>query len=279
VAEVRQPKTPITVNEIKETELYGVVARAVGEDNDLSNPAIMRKLYAAEDFYERDLQIRFGITRVFSDAESRVNHSDATLRITDFDPIRDISEPAYDYQTNLWSDDQWAMIKLRHRPIRSVTQMVFTWAGARRVWTVPADWVKPDRPYGTINLVPTSGAAVMMTFSAFILSVIAGGRGLPHSIFIDYTTGYSEQELCYHHNDLLDGIRLRALLLLGGIISNIATGGRQSSSLSLDGLSHSRGFGGKYGAYTGAIQIALEQEKEIRENWREKERGVVVEFL
>jgi hypothetical protein len=287
----RATKSGLTANDIKSAELYGVVTKAIGEDAPLSDSVIRQRIYAAEDFYERYCQMSLQPRRVFSTPQTRVAGNVATsLIVTDFNAVEppgegyasyggDLADPAYDYPRDLWDFERWGLLRLRNRPIRSITQVVFTWAGSIAVWKVPQPWIQWDAKGGTLNLVPTTGPAILVTFSAFLLSVVAGGRGLPHSIIVDYEVGFTADELQADHQDLLAGIRLRALLLLGGIISNTVTGGTQSDSLALDGLSHSRGFGGKYGAYSGAIQLAMDHEREIRENWRAKEKGLTFAVL
>lgn len=274
----RASKTGIEIASIKAHDLYGVLLQARGESGPLSDLAIQQKLFAAEDFYERDCNLVLPVTRVFSAPAQRAAHPDATLRVADFDPLLDIAEPAYDYPVGHWDHDRWGLIQLRHRPIRSVTQLVFTWAGSTRVWQVPAAWIGTDAQFGTLQVTPVTGPAVLMSFSAYLLTVLAGGRGLPHAIIVDYVTGYTPEELAHRHQDLLEGIRLRAVLGLMGIMGTIMTGGVQSSSLGLDGLSRSRGFGGKWGAFSGRIELAVQTEQEIRNTWRQREHGLPVVF-
>ena len=130
-----------------------------------------------------------------------------------------------------------------------------------------------------VQIAPTSGQAVLMTFTAYILGVISGGRGLPQSIILDYTTGFTPELLEARHQDLIEGVRLRTLMALGGIIATIRTGGQTGGSLGLDGLSESRSFGGKFGPYSGMIELAMQREKEIRDGWRQKEHGVIMGVL
>lgn len=276
----RTSKTGITVESIKASELYGVVGQAPGEAQPLSDLTILQKLYAAEDFYERDLVLRWNPTRVFSTPQTRAAHPDPTLRVPDFNALQDLAEPAYDYPQDHWAYERHGYLKLRNRPIRSIERVVFTWAGAFPIWTVPAEWIQWDARAGSLNVVPTSGPNfTAMHFNAFLLQLLGGNRGLPHAIVVDYTVGFTPEELDWAHQDLLNGVRLLTLLLLGGIVSTIASGGGMSQALSIDGLSHSRGYGGKYGAYSGAMQLAIEQERQIRDSWRAKERGLAMAIV
>lgn len=280
----RQPKTPISINEFKQHELYGVVTFAANEQGALSDDAIVQKLAAAEDFYERSLQIRFQETRVFSDVWGRQHSTFPPGSIADlpddFDPINDLDEPAYDYATDFWGGDQWGKLFLNYRPIRDISQVFFAFPGTQPVWSVPLTWLRPDRKFGSFQIVPSSSVAVYATFNAYILGVLAGGRGLPQSIYVDYTVGFTPDELCTHHNDLLEGVRLHAMLATLGLVSTAANpGGVQSSSLSIDGLSRSRSWGGKWGAYSGKIELAIQREQDIRESWARKEKGIPLAFV
>lgn len=273
----RESKTGLKAEDIASSELYGVLLSADGEAKPLSPNVITQKLFAAEDFYEHELGISLRPVRVFSDAESRAS-AQPPLQIDQYDPIADLSEAAYDYDAGMWDHSRWGFIKLRRRPIRSVTSIAFTWMHNTLVWSVPATWIKPDRKAGTVQIVPMDGPATTMALGIFLTTMVAGGRGLPHAIYVDYEAGYTTDELAHRHQDLLEGIRLRVLLQLGGIISAIAGGGQTGGSLSLDGLSHSRSFGGKYGAYSGLIQQAIDREKEILSSWKAHEKGVPMAF-
>ncbi|GEM_PF-3170121 len=283
MATTRTLKSPVTVEEITSSELYGILLKARGESAALDSRVVLQKLFAAEDYYERDLRIRFGRKRVFSDVWGRQNGSfeDASLTLPDdFDELDDIDEPAYDYRSDFFTDGRWGRIQLNYRPVWSISQMVFTFPGTGTVFTVPTSWIRLDRKYGNVQLVPATGEAILAVFTHFIVMRAIGSRGsLPMSIYVDYTTGFSHEELCQHHNELLEGLRLRTLLSLAGIISAVAApGGGSSNSLGLDGLSRSRSFGGKFGPYSGKFEIAMEQEEAIRDNWKMREQGIPLAF-
>lgn len=279
----RDPKTPITVAELKDEELYGVVLQAAGEAQPFSDAAIQRRLIAAEDEYERDLQIRWQPTRVFSDVWGRqqgVFPANSLAKLPDdYDPLTDLDEPAYNYASDFWGDGRWGEMDLGWRPVRDITAVWFAFPGTNPIWQVPRTWIRPDRRFGAVQIVPSSAVAVYASFNAFILGVIAGGRGLPQSIFIDYVTGFADGELEQHHNDLLEGVRLRTMLQLLPMLSTAAApGGTQGGSLGLDGLSRSRQFG-PLGPYSAKIQQAIDREQEIRTNWKRKERGIPMAVL
>jgi len=280
---VRPPKTPVDVSWIKNHDLYGVMLLANGESSALSDDALAEELSAAEDFYERDLSLRWKPTRVFSDVFGRQNlviQDQAVALPSDFDNIEDIDEPAYDYGRDYWIEDRWGWIDLNYRPVREITQMFFAFPGATPVQIIPKPWIRIDAKFGRLQLVPNSSNAILAALSAFVLGIQAVGKGLPQSIYVDYKVGFDEAQLLAHHRDLLKGLRLRTVLGLMGIITSIATpGGATSDTLGLDGLSHGKSFGGKYGAYSGRILRAIDDEAEIRESWRRRERGLSVAWM
>lgn len=277
----RESKTGILVEELKSHELYGILIKASGESRPLPDEKILEDLYAAEDFYERDLQMRLSPTRVFSDVRGRNLFQDQSMHVDDFDELVDIEEPAYDYEPNAWKGDRWAEFRLSFRPVREINRLVLTAPGAIKVHDVPLNWIALDKRYGILQIRPAEGPAVLLTFTGSLLGLYAAGRALPQSIYVDYVTGYTPALLAAHHRDLLRGIRLKALLSTMQSVAGLAApaGGAQSNSLSLDGLSRSKSFGGKWGPYSGAIEMALSEEAALRQGWKDKERGVPIAFL
>lgn len=261
-------KTGLTVEEILEGELYGILLKARGEAKPLGPPQLFAKLRAAEDFYERTLAVRFGEKRIATEPEAR------GLSADDYD----VAEPAYDYPPDFHAEHAWGFLRLRSRPVKRITGYFFTYPGMgfKPALTVEPTWVRLQDPKsGITRIVPGSGQVTNFAFSAFIQSVLGASRGIPSSIFVDYVAGLSHDALAADHNDLLEGIRLRTALSAFGILTNVRTGGTGSQSLSQDGQSRSQGFaGGKYGAYSGYITLAIENEAEIRDAWNTHERGV-----
>ncbi len=253
-------KTGILVDDILQGELYGILLKARGEAAPYSPKHLYEKLRAAEDFYERTLAVRFGEQRIACEPENRGLASDAY----------DVAEQAYDYPPDFHEDMRWGLLQLRARPVKQIDRYYFSYPG---LGFQPGFEVEPrfvriqDRKSGITRLV----------FGTITQNFFHTSRGVPSSIFVDYVAGLSCQELAADHNDLLEGIRLRTALSAFGILTNVRTGGAGSQSISGDGLSRSQGFaGGKYGAYSGYITLAMEQEEATREAWKTHERGVVM---
>jgi len=279
---VRESKTGITVEQIKGELLYGKLTHARGETAPYPDSAIMEALYAAEDAYEAYLGTRFGATRVFSAPELRRDVIDPEIRVDDFDPAVDVAIAAFDYTPTMMGDGQWMMSTMPITPIQEVTK-VFFWQpglGAPTTFKIPPNWLRIQRESGRIESLPTTGPQALATqyLGVRMLNVFAGGIRVPQAIFVDYVAGLTPTQLEYSQRHLLRGIRLATLLNLAGVLSSNLSGGVQSGSLSLDGLSRSRSFGGKFGAYSAEIELAAKQERKIRTTWKQTNRGVTVEF-
>lgn len=279
----RESDLGITPDFIKGSELYGKLTRAVGERAPYPDEEITRKILAAEDFYKRALNIRFLPTRVISAAQLRAQADDPRVKVTDFDPVKDLTEPAYDYESEMFNGNRWAAIQLGYRPIISVEDLFFWYPGTAigASWTIQSDWRRLDYQFGSQQIVPATGPLLpLLSVNAYVLSSIAGGRDIPQSIFVDYTVGFQEGVIEAHHQDLIEGVRLRAFLMLIGVLGTILSQGRTNSNLSLDGLSQGRGFAaGRYGPMSGEIQLAIEREQEIRDNWLDHEQGPLFTFV
>jgi len=205
------------------SRLFGLIASvqpAGGFDEDY----MTEKVRQAEDSLERDLQLFLKTTRIISEPDGTV------VKGVDYD----VEEPGYDYDADFFTGEKWGWVKLRHHPVQSVQSMVFAYPNAdSRVFTVPTTWIRLDKNFGIVRLVPDK-VAVYASFSAYILSIFSGGRGVPQSVLINYTAGFQAGELAANHTDLLEAIKRRALLeiLADGFIP-------QSFSNSADGLSQS----------------------------------------
>ena len=141
-------------------------------------------------------------------------------------------EPGYDYDPALFHGNTWGRLDLRHTPIIAVHGITFTYPGvANSAFTVPRDWIRLDRKYGVVNLVPAS-SAVALPLDAFRLSILGGGRSVPLMVQVRYSAGLSNA--CADYPDLVDLVMKAAVL---GMIDDQFV--PQSGSVSADGLSQS----------------------------------------
>jgi len=141
-------------------------------------------------------------------------------------------EPGYDYDPSLFRGNTWGLIELRQKPIIAVHGLRFIYPGvSSSTFDVPLDWLRIDRKYGRLNIVPAS-SAVALPLDAFRLSVLGGGRSVPLMIQVRYSAGL--QDACSKHPDLTNLVLQSAALNL--VEQQFLP---QSGSVSADGLSQS----------------------------------------
>jgi hypothetical protein len=289
VAALPETKTGLKVEDLQASELYGVLGKSVLEKEDFPDLEIWRKIRVAEDHYERELAMSFRPRRVFCDAfgrlpESRggtgVFPSSGELAIPDdYDDVKDLEVPAYPYREGMFDYNEYGGQMLSHRPVRNITVVAVAFPGIDPVYMVPRKWCRLDRQSGWLQFVPSSGQAMLAILQSYLFRVVGGGRQIPMSLYVDTVVGFTPEKLQADHQDLLEGVRLMSLLLLGGVITTIAVpGGGTSVSLSIDGQSKSNSFG-QYGAYSGKIQLAIQQEALIRQTWAKREKGVPIAIV
>jgi hypothetical protein len=182
------------------------------------------KLLAAEAELERKLRVFFCPVTIIPQGATDIVPEPGE---------RWVEEPGYDYTPSLFMGDSWGLMETRHRPIISVGRMWFAYPslGSGSVWTVPLPWMRIEKKYGRINLVPTAHT-MSMPLNAYLLSVIGGGRTVPLMLQIHYRAGLTDAATQYP--ELMDLIQMRAAFSVLESLFYPASG-----SISADGLSQS----------------------------------------
>lgn len=212
----------------------------------LDDDLLYAKLLAAEAEVARRLRIFLEPTWVFPEG---VAQSAIDAREPASSPY--VIDPGYDYNPDFFRDNRWGYLVTRRRPIISVSKFEFVYGQpSDPVFAVPNEWLRLDRKYGHIRLVPV-GAPVTLPLSQYMLSAFGGGRTIPHMLRLTYKAGI--EDLQKDHPDLYDFLFRVAGLALA---RDRMPGG--SESISVDGLSESRSFDIK--AYADSQQGALEGE-------------------
>ena len=193
-----------------------------------SDDYLWAKLAAAEADAERQLRVFFGPVEIIP------NGWPEDTAALDAAGVRWIEEPGYDFDPDLFKGETWGLIETRHHPIIAVDAIQFAWPapGMGAAFTVPLSWLRIDKKYGRINLVPTQNM-LMLPLNSFILSALGGGRSVPLMMQIRYRTGLSNAARDYP--DLVDLVQKMALLAL---LNDLFL--PQSGSISADGLSQSK---------------------------------------
>lgn len=141
-------------------------------------------------------------------------------------------EPNYDWRPDFFQGNQWGFIPTRQRPIIEIHSFKFAYASTGQLlYEFPISWVRADRKYGQIQIVPL-GDFSSLPLNAWFLSVFSGGRSVPFMIQIAYRAGL--EDAATNWPDVLSLIKRMATLK---ILEDMML--PSSGTISADGLSQS----------------------------------------
>lgn len=191
----------------------------------LSDDYIWRKVLAAEGEISHQLRVELQPTQFFP-----LTPTDAQIAALNGMPWKE--DPAYDYDPDNFRGDKWGFIDARHSPVISVQELRYAYPSDRDMnYTIPADWIKMDKKYGQIRIVPTSNGSLAL-LNSYMLQLLGAGRIIPHMLNLTYVAGLANAARDYP--ELLDAVKKMAVLKM---IEDAFV--PQSGSISADGLSES----------------------------------------
>ncbi len=195
---------------------------------DPSDDYIFEKLTAAEIGLQQQLRTQFSPAEVLpTGADQSEFDAFAAAGVTV------IEEPGYDYDPNLFQGEAWGLLELRNKPILAVHSIIFAYPNVdATLFTVPAAWIRPEKKYGRINIVPSTDTDINLPANAYILSALGGGRLIPFMLQVRYQVGFANIRV--ERPDIVDVIKRLCIL---SILDDQYF--PQSGSTSLDGLSQS----------------------------------------
>lgn len=217
----------------------------------LTDDMLWDKMMAAESSAERTLRVFFSAVEVIPDdaPQSEIDALEATQ-------TRYALSSNFDYDPAMFRGEEWGFMRLPFKPIQQVHSVIINFPSPfLQSYTVPGDWIRLDRKYGDVRLVPTTSAAVTPV-GAFALVAMGGGITYPQAIQVRYRCGIINANgtvatsLAQHWNDLVDVVKRMAIMK---IMSTAFLPG--SGSISADGLSQSTTF--NYGAWQDGIDVIL----------------------
>jgi len=218
------PNRALTIAKMRRDRLT-LLAASIMPDVQVSDDYLWDKLLAAEASISHQLRVPLAPTRFFA-----ADPSQAQIDALNGQPWA-VDAP-YDYNPADWYGDKWGYIVTRQKPLQSVIGMKFVYPSpAQTIVDVPADWIRMDKKYGHIQIVPT-GTAYQTLLGGLFMSNLSGGRTLPFTVHLDYVAGLAN--VAREFPDLLDAVQKLAVtkLVEDGFMP-------QSGSVSADGLSQS----------------------------------------
>ena len=190
-----------------------------------SDALLWRKLLAAEAEARRKLGVPLEPTLILPDEPTA-----AELEALAGKPY--IVEPGYDMDADFFSQQSWGSLMLRVRPVIAIESIRFVYPSmGATFFDVPDNWIRLDKKYGQVQIVPGPGAS-SAPISIFSLQAVSSGSRVPHMIRARYTAGID----CNNPEnfDVVDIIMQMAVLR---VVQDSFT--PQSGSISADGLSQS----------------------------------------
>lgn len=186
---------------------------------------IWGKLIAAESEMSHTLNVKFQPTYFFPTTPTQE-------QIDALNGMPWEEDPAYDYDPEMFAGEKWGMILVRNKPLISVVKLVYAYPSANHFnFEIPADWLKLDKKYGQVRVVPTTISAPVM-LGGFMMNLISAGRSVPHIMNLEYVAGLTN--VADRYPELVDATKKLAVLKL--IEDTFPVG---SGSISADGLSES----------------------------------------
>lgn len=213
------------IDELRSNQLM-MLAQNVFDGVTLTDEFLWDKIKVAESTIAHALRVPLVPTQFYSNPPSA-----ADLALLPAGMPWDI-DPAYDYLPDFFQGEKWGFIVTRQIPIIAIQQIQFVYpAPTTGFFVIPGDWIRFDRKFGHIRLIPASSTFVA-PLNAFLLQALGGGRSIPFAIEIKYQAGLPNARKDYP--ELLDAIKKTAILRI------IEDGFFPSSgSISADGLSQS----------------------------------------
>lgn len=211
---------------------------------EMSDDYLFDKLRAAEAYVQHSLRCYLAPTVIIPDdaPQSEIDALEAA-------GTRYAQEAAYDYDPSFFSADNWGYIVAKSRPIISVESMRFHYpTPTRSIWEIPHEWIRLDRKYGHIRLIPQA-MSVSVPVAGFIMNALGGGRPIPFMIQLRYTAGI--KNINAEYPEIVTAIKRMAVL---NVLKDSFT--PQSGSISADGLSQS--VSADMDKYSDSIDKALD---------------------
>ena len=212
------------IEEFRQDRLYAI-AQTLLPGITVSDDYIWSKIVAAESEIARTLRVKLVPTQMYCRTPT-----DAEIEALGAMPWAE--ESAYDYDPDMLHGDKWGMIITRQRPIISASALRYVYPSQTPYsYDIPIEWLRMDKKYGQVRIVPSSIAAMALSGS-FMMQLIGAGRAMPHVMQLTYVAGMENAARDYP--ELLDVIKKMAVLKV--VEDSFLP---SSGSISADGLSQS----------------------------------------
>jgi hypothetical protein len=203
----------------------------------LTDTLVWSNLQAAESEAERALRVFFSATEVVPDDAPQAEIDALEAASTRYAQISN-----FDYDPDAFRGNGWGFMKLPFQPVQQVHSIIIAFPSPfLQNYTVPSDWIRLDKKYGDVRLVPT--ATPQVTPVGAYAVALWGGSSYPAAVQVRYRCGLTNasgtavSSFAQHWDDLVDVVKRMAIMK---IMRKAFLPG--SGSISADGLSQSNSF-------------------------------------
>jgi hypothetical protein len=186
----------------------------------------------------------------------------------------DMLEVPYDYTTRRF--EKWSTTKTRHKPIISISNILYALPPSFGILAVPPPWITADPNSGIVRIVPVEGAmAVMSPGAGMWLPFFTMGQmnHVPQFMQITYTSGISPIP-----DDMVDAISQLAASKVLEVYELSYYPGVQSFTHNVDGFNQTVSFRNG-GPFASAIARLQKNSDDYIKRWRSAHNGIVMAQL
>lgn len=186
----------------------------------------------------------------------------------------DMLEVPYDYTTRRF--EKWSTTKARHKPIISISNILYALPPSFGILAVPQPWITADPNSGIVRIVPVQGAmAVMSPGAGMWLPFFTMGQmnHVPQFMQMTYTSGISPIP-----DDMVDAIAQLAAAKVLEVYELSYYPGVQSFTHSVDGFNQTVSLRNG-GPFAAAIQRLHANADTYIQRWRSAHNGIVMAQL
>lgn len=156
-----------------------------------------------------------------------------------------ITRHGMDYEPDSWQGDKWASLKLPWGPIHTGDDIHYVGLGLGgyampAIISFPRDWIQLSGRRYYLRLYPGFTSLSVAHITGFHLSIVASHRRVPNAWRIAYTAGF--EDVMDEEPDLAHALGMRATIELLPTLAMLDDGAITQESVSVDGLSQSRGY-------------------------------------
>ncbi len=181
----------------------------------------------------------------------------------------DMLEVPYDYSSRRF--ETWSTVKVRHRPIISVENILFALPPNFGILAVPPPWITPNPNSGIVRIVPVEGAmAVTSPGAGMWLPFFTMGQmdHVPQFTQISYTAGIDPIP-----DDMVDAISMLAAAKVLQVYNRSYYPGIQTMTNAENGFSQNVSFR-QGGPFAQDIKDLTQYAYDYIKEWRQAHNGI-----